>query len=140
MRFTFPILTLCHGGAQRMLVELTNGLTALGHQVVILIPLEGDISYEIHSTLLRTDHTVLRETDFPASDVIVSNFYTTVPVAEAASKNGKGIHVRLSLCYEPLFLPENHVSFPSYHTTGKLIVLSQWQKVADHVSPPSIDL
>ncbi|WP_379145049.1 glycosyltransferase family 4 protein [Paenibacillus sp. sgz500992] len=128
MRFTFPILTLCHGGAQRMLVELTNGLTALGHQVVILMPLGGDISYEIHSTLLRTDHTLLRETDFPASDVIVSNFYTTVPVAEAASKNGKGIHVRLSLCYEPLFLPENHVSFPSYHTTGKLIVLSQWQK------------
>lgn len=29
MRFTFPILTLSHGGAQRMLVELTNGLTDL---------------------------------------------------------------------------------------------------------------
>lgn len=128
MRFTFPILTLCHGGAQRMLVELTNGLSALGHQVVILMPLEGDISYEVHSAVLRTNHTVLRESDFPVSDVIVSNFYTTVPVAEAASRNGKGVHIRLSLCYEPLFLPENHVSFPSYHITDKLIVLSQWQK------------
>ncbi len=111
-----------------MLVELTNGLTAMGHQVVILMPLGGDVSYTVHSTLLRTDHTVLRETDFPYADVIVSNFYTTVPVAEAASSNGKGVHVRLSLCYEPLFLPENEKSFPSYHITPNLIVLSQWQQ------------
>ncbi|KUP24550.1 glycosyl transferase family 1 [Paenibacillus sp. DMB5] len=128
MRFTFPILTLCHGGAQRMLVELTNGLTAMGHQVVIVMPIHGDVSYEIHSALHRTDHTVLRESDFPFSDVIVSNFYTTVPVSEAASQSGKGLHVRLSLCYEPLFLPENHVSFPSYNTTPRLIVLSKWQR------------
>ncbi|MEI2398941.1 glycosyltransferase family 4 protein [Paenibacillus phytohabitans] len=128
MRFTFPILTLCHGGAQRMLVELTNGLTARGHQVVILMPLGGDVSYEVHSTLLITDYTLLRESDFPVSDIIVSNFYTTVPVSQAASQNGKGIHIRLSLCYEPLFLPQNEVSFPSYHTTDKLIVLSQWQQ------------
>ncbi|UQZ36191.1 glycosyl transferase family 1 [Paenibacillus sp. PK3_47] len=128
MRFTFPILTLCHGGAQRMLVELTNGLTRLGHEVVILMPLEGAVSYTVHSTLLRTPHTVLRESDFPVSDVIVSNFYTTVPVAEAASKNGKGLHVRLSLCYEPVFLPENNISFPSYHITDNLIVLSHWQQ------------
>ncbi len=111
-----------------MLVELTNGLTAMGHQVVILMPLGGDVSYTVHSTLLRTDYTLLRETDFPNADVIVSNFYTTVPIAEAASQNGKGVHVRLSLCYEPLFLPENEKSFPSYHTTANLVVLSQWQQ------------
>ncbi|WP_405111411.1 glycosyltransferase family 4 protein [Paenibacillus sp. FSL K6-1217] len=128
MRFTFPILTLCHGGAQRMLVELTNGLTARGHQVVIVMPLGGDVSYDVHSTLLITDHTLLRESDFPVSDIIVSNFYTTVPVSQAASLNGKGIHIRLSLCYEPLFLPQNEVSFPSYHITDKLIVLSKWQQ------------
>ncbi|MNI17159.1 D-inositol-3-phosphate glycosyltransferase [compost metagenome] len=128
MRFTFPILTLCHGGAQRMLVELTNGLTARGHDVVILMPIGGDISYEVHSNILTTDHTVLRESDFPVSDIIVSNFYTTVPVSEAASQQGKGMHIRLSLCYEPLFLPENEVSFPSYHITDKLLVLSQWQQ------------
>lgn len=111
-----------------MLVELTNGLTALGHQVIIVMPVHGDISYDIHSTLHRTDHTVLRESDFPASDIIVSNFYTTVPVSEEASRSGKGLHVRLSLCYEPLFLPENHVSFPSYNTTPRLLVLSEWQR------------
>lgn len=111
-----------------MLVELTNRLTDRGHEVVILMPSGGDISYKIHSKLLRTDHTVLRESDFPASEIIVSNFYTTVPVSEAASKKGKGMHIRLSLCYEPLFLPENNVSFPSYHITDKLLVLSQWQQ------------
>lgn len=128
MRITFPILTLCHGGAQRMLVELTNGLTALGHQVLILMPPESAVSYNVHSTLLRTPDYVLRESDIPPSDIIVSNFYTTVPVCEAASKNGKGLHVRLSLCYEPLFLPENEISFPSYNTTENLIVLSRWQQ------------
>ncbi|PMS08522.1 hypothetical protein, partial [Trinickia caryophylli] len=79
-------------------------------------------------TLIRTPHPVLRETDFPAADIIISNFYTTVPVAQEASRRGKGIHIRLSLCYEPLFLPENEVSFPSYHITGNLIVLSRWQQ------------
>lgn len=111
-----------------MLVELTNGLTRRGHQIVILMPLGGDVSYEVHSTLLITDYPLLRESDFPFSDMIVSNFYTTVPVSQAASQNGKGIHVRLSLCYEPLFLPQNEVSFPSYHITDKLIVLSRWQQ------------
>ncbi|WP_339313809.1 glycosyltransferase family 4 protein [Paenibacillus sp. FSL M7-0896] len=128
MRFTFPILTLSHGGAQRMLVELTNGLTARGHQVVIVMPLGGDVSYDVRSTLLITDYPLLRESDFPVSDIIVSNFYTTVPVSQAASLNGKGMHIRLSLCYEPLFLPQNEVSFPSYHITDKLIVLSRWQQ------------
>ena len=128
MRFTFPILTLSHGGAQRMLVELTNGLTARGHQVVIVMPLGGDVSYDVRSTLLITDYTLLRESDFPVSDIIVSNFYTTVPVSQAASLNGKGMHIRLSLCYEPLFLPQSEISFPSYHITDKLIVLSKWQQ------------
>ncbi|GGF70852.1 glycosyl transferase [Paenibacillus albidus] len=146
MRFTFPILTLCHGGAQRMLVELTNGLTARGHHVTILMPLDGVVCYAVHSHIHRTDHTVLRESDFPGADVIVSNFYTTVAVAEAASQNGKGRHVRLSLCYEPLFLPENEVSFPSYNTTRNLIVLSKWQQelirlnhgITGHIVPVGI--
>jgi len=111
-----------------MLAELTNGLTARGHQVVILMPLEGVVSYEVHSTVLRTAHTVLREQDFPPGDVIISNFYNTVPVAESASKKGKGVHIRLSLCYEPQFLPDNQLSFPSYHITERLIVLSRWQQ------------
>lgn len=103
MRFTFPILTLSHGGAQRMLVELANGLTAMGHQVTILMPVDGVVSYDVRSTLIRSTHMELQEQDYPIGDVIVSNFHTTVPTSQAASNQGKGIHVRLSLCYEPLF-------------------------------------
>ncbi|MEK3944597.1 glycosyltransferase family 4 protein [Paenibacillus sp. FSL H3-0310] len=128
MRFTFPILTLSHGGAQRMLVELTNGLTDLGHQVNLLLPVDGAISYDVRANVIRSSHMNIHEHDFPPGDVIVSNYYTTVPIAQAASQLGKGVHVRLSLCYEPPFLPDNGRSFPSYHITEHLIVLSRWQQ------------
>lgn len=128
MRFTFPILTLSHGGAQRMLIELTNGLTAIGHQVTLLLPVDGVISYDVRSNVVRSSLMTLNVQDFPPGDVIVSNYYTTVPIAQEASNQGKGIHVRLSLCYEPPFLPDNSLSFPSYHVTEHLIVLSRWQQ------------
>lgn len=111
-----------------MLVEITNGLTAMGHQVSILMPIDGTISYDVHSTILRAPQMELQKQDFPPGDIIVSNYYTTVPVAQAASDMGKGVHVRLSLCYEPPFLPDSETSFPSYHVTENLIVLSQWQQ------------
>ncbi|WP_426446061.1 glycosyltransferase family 4 protein [Paenibacillus sp. S-38] len=128
MKFTFPILTLCLGGAQRQLVELTNGLTARGHDVTILMPRTGKVEYEVFSTLKLTDPYYIRESDYPKSDVIVSNYYLTVPDAQVASEKGKGIHVRFSLCYEPAFLPGNHITFPSYQVTPHLLVVSSWQQ------------
>lgn len=128
MRFTFPILTLCSGGAQRMLAELTNWLTKKGHQVTILMPSEGIVEYPIQSNLVRVGRTVLRSEDFPPAEVIVSNFFTTVPVSEKASQEGKGVHIRLTLCYEPVFLDDNFVSFPTYSVTEHLLVLSAWQQ------------
>jgi glycosyltransferase involved in cell wall biosynthesis len=128
MRFTFPILTLCKGGAQRMLVEIVNGLAHRGHQVTILMPSGGEVHFRLQAKLLKTNHPVLKESDYPPGDVIVSNYYLTVPTARLASEQGKGKHIRLSLCYEPTFLPDNHISFPTYHTTKRLIVLSKWQQ------------
>ncbi|UOF90202.1 glycosyltransferase family 4 protein [Fodinisporobacter ferrooxydans] len=129
MKFTFPILTLCLGGAQRMLAEITNGLLDRGHQVTILMPPQGAVEYEVKAPIIRTKQNYqIAESDYPAADVIVSNFYTTVPEAHAASLNGKGIHIRLSLCYEPVFLPDNHYSFPTYHLTPHVLVLSEWQR------------
>lgn len=127
MRITFPILTLCKGGAQRMLAELANGLVNKGHDVTILMPPQGDLEYDILGTLIRTPTYQILESDYPKSDLIVSNFYTIVPAAQAASENGKGTHVRLSLCYEPTFLPDNHVTFRTYHMPN-LLVLSKWQQ------------
>ncbi|UJF35785.1 glycosyltransferase [Paenibacillus hexagrammi] len=124
-----PILTLSMGGAQRMLAELANGLTRLGHQVMILMPQNGAIEYSIQAKIVRTRQPyTIEEHDYPYGDVIISNFYSLVPAAESASRNGKGVHVRLSLCYEPTFLPDNHITFPTYHVTKHLIVLSSWQQ------------
>lgn len=135
MKITFPILTLCLGGAQRMLAEITNGLVEKGHDVIILMPPQGKIDYPIKAKLLYSKHSVLEESDYPKSDIIVSNYYLTVPSAHAASQKENGLHVRLSLCYEPTFLPDNHISFPTYYLTKHLIVLSkshQQQIYLDH--------
>ena len=128
MKFTFPILTLSTGGAQRMLVEIANGLVDKGHDVTILMPLEGRINYPIKPNLIRTKNTILTENDYPKSDIIISNYYLTVPSAFEASKEGKGMLVRMSLCYEPTFLKNNHLSFPTYYLTTNLIVLSSNQQ------------
>jgi glycosyltransferase involved in cell wall biosynthesis len=111
-----------------MLAELTNGLSRKGHDVRILMPSEGIVDYPIQSHIIRTNRTVLQSSDFPKSDIIVSNFYLTVPVSQAASEEGKGKHIRLSMCYEPVVLPENYKSFPTYFTTKSLIVISSWQQ------------
>lgn len=128
MKYTFPILTLSTGGAQRMLVEIANGLVDKGHDVTILMPLEGRINYPIKPNLIRTKNTILTENDYPKSDIIISNYYLTVPSAFEASKEGKGMLVRMSLCYEPTFLKNNHLSFPTYYLTTNLIVLSSNQQ------------
>ncbi len=135
MKVTFPILTLCRGGAQRMLAEIINGLVQRGHDVTVLMPAQGKVDYPINARLVRTNYAVedgrltpFLTSNYPKSDVIISNYYLTVPSVHAASQHGKGLHVRLSLCYEPTFLPDNHVSFPTYYLTQNLIVLSQIQQ------------
>ncbi|MEE6131980.1 glycosyltransferase [Priestia flexa] len=128
LNITFPILTLCKGGAQRMLADISNGLVDLGHNVTILMPPQGDIEYDVKAKITRTPGAVITEQDYPNSDLIISNFYSTVPSAAAASAQGKGIHARFSLCYEPVFLPEQSVSFQSYNTTPYLLVISRYQQ------------
>jgi glycosyltransferase involved in cell wall biosynthesis len=129
MKFTFPIITLCKGGAQRMLAEITNGLVDRGHEVTLLMPIEGVIEYPVKSNVKRTAELyTIPESSYPVGDVIISNYYTLIENAEMASRNNKGVHIRMSLCYEPTFLPEQELSFPSYHVTPNLLVLSKWQQ------------
>lgn len=128
MRLIFPVLTLSRGGAQRMLAELANRLSSTGHDVVVLMPAGGTVEYEMFCQVIHSPAATLTEHDFPYGDVIVSNYYTTVQAAQRASEQGKGIHVRLALCYEPTFLPDNNQSFSSYSITRNLMVLSRWQQ------------
>jgi glycosyltransferase involved in cell wall biosynthesis len=111
-----------------MLAELANRLADGGHEVVILMPAYSIVEYEMRCPIIFSGENGLSENDFPYGDVIISNYYTTVPVAERASQQGKGIHVRLALCYEPTFLPDNNQSFASYSITRNLLVLSRWQQ------------
>lgn len=127
MRFTFPIITLCKGGAQRMLAEIANGLVEKGHHVNILMPSFGIVEFDLKANLIRTGNQ-LEARNYPPADVIVSNFYTTVPSAEEASQIDKGKHVRLSLCYEPMFLEDQHETFPLYQATPHLFVISKYQQ------------
>lgn len=111
-----------------MLAEITNGLSRKGHNVTIIMPSGGVIEYPVLSRVIVTSNSTLKATDYPAADIIVSNYYLTVPSAQMASALGRGRHIRLSLCYEPAFLPDNHLSLPTYHATDKLLVLSTWQQ------------
>lgn len=128
MNITFVAITLCKGGAQRMLVELANGMSARGHSVNVVMPPQGVIEYPLHVNVIRTRGDAITANDIPVSDVIISNYYTLIPICEQASKQGKGVNIRISLCYEPVFLPEHEASFKSYHQSQNLIVLSEWQK------------
>jgi glycosyltransferase involved in cell wall biosynthesis len=147
MKFTFPILTLSLGGAQRMLAEITNRLVDKGHDVTILMPKYGQVDYPVRATIHRLDKVLMDQSDYPNSDVIVSNYYTTVESAYAASQAGKGVHVRFSLSYEPPFLAENHYSMPTYNLTRHVIVLSSWQQllirlmhgIDSHIVPIGVD-
>ncbi len=135
MKITFPILTLCKGGAQRMLAELANGLVERGHNVIILMPSTGVIEYPVNADIKRIPNSYqIKESDYPEADVIISNYYTLVNEAQKASLNKKGVHVRLSLCYEPTFLPEQDLSFPSYHVTPHILVLSKWHRQLIHLN------
>lgn len=128
MKITFAAITLCKGGAQRMLVELANGLAHKGHHVTFVMPPGGVIEYPNKVQVIRTPRAEIKAEDFPVSDIIVSNFYTLTNVCEQASLAGKGVHVRISLCYEPVFLDDHEASFKSYHVCKNLIVLSSWQQ------------
>lgn len=128
MKIIMPILTLSRGGAQRMLAEMANRLADMGHEVTVVIPQHGTVEYPMRCPVVFRSSSVLTEHDLPAGDVIVSNYYSTVFPAQRASEQGKGLHVRLALCYEPAFLPDNVTSFASYHVTPRLFVLSRWQQ------------
>jgi glycosyltransferase involved in cell wall biosynthesis len=129
MRIIFPILNLSYGGAQRMLAEITNGLCERGHEVIIVTPADIEVKYPIQSVHIRGKNpNTINVEDIPSGDFIVSNYYSMVEACCQASIRNKSIHVRFSLCYEPNFLPNNHLSFPTYHMTPHIIVLSEWQK------------
>ncbi|WP_172827345.1 glycosyltransferase family 4 protein [Fictibacillus arsenicus] len=129
IKFTFPILSLNKGGAQRMLVDITNYLVDRGHDVTIIMLKNSINEYNVRARIIHGKSAErLSASDYPKSDIIVSNFFTTVESAHQASLNGKGLHIRFSLCYEPIFLPDQNLSFHSYYKAPYLVILSKYQQ------------
>nr|WP_269671039.1 glycosyltransferase family 4 protein [Paenibacillus sp. 481] len=148
MKLVFPILTLNLGGAQRMLVEVTNGLVDRGYDVTIIMPAKAVVNYDVRARIVRGRHNdILDADDLPRGDILFSNFYSTVPMCVQASARDQCIHIRFSLCYEPTFLQNSHLTFPTYHATPYVIVLSNWQKqqislnhgIEGHLVPIGVD-
>lgn len=148
MRLVFPVLILNFGGAQRMLAEITNGLTDRGYDVTLVMPARAEVRFAIRSKIVRGRHDyTLDADDFPPCDMMISNFYTMVPACAEASRRTGCVHARFSLCYEPTFMPDDHLTFPTYHATPHLIVLSNWQQklielnhgIRGHIVPIGVD-
>jgi glycosyltransferase involved in cell wall biosynthesis len=134
VRLTFPIETLSLGGAQRMLVELANGTAAAGHEVAIVMPPGAEVEFDVRVPIMVLPSGLADVDAYPAADLIVSNFFSTVGPAAHAARLGKGCHVRLALCYEPLFLEQDvPQSFRSYFESERLMVLSHASRALVHV-------
>lgn len=128
MKLIFPVLTLTRGGAQRMLTELANRLTEMGHEVTILLPSDGVVEYEMKCKLIYAKEGELAASDFPAGDVIISNFYTTVEVSQRASEEGKAFmfdwrfvmslpfYLTIAVLFHRIIL---HLTYWFYHTGNK---------------------
>jgi glycosyltransferase involved in cell wall biosynthesis len=139
----FPMLSLERGGGCRVVVELANGLVRRGHAVTVVMPREGRLDWRLDAALTRVDQ--LLPQSLPPCDVLVPNFWPTV---EPAFRSGKGAVVRLSLGYEPLWVPNASAARDTYRLPIPLISISQWHRnlmlekvgVDSTVIPPGVDL
>lgn len=129
LRITFLILTLSKGGGQRMLVEIINGLAERGYHVSVVMPMVGTIEYELKAPVIRVQHpNMITVNDCPVSDFIISCCALYAPIAAQASINGKGIHIRFSLFYEPIHAPNSNELFPGYFLTTHVLSISTWHQ------------
>lgn len=120
MRVVIPVMGLDFGGGERIIAEIANGLTARGHEVILVLPYGGRIVWPIRAAVAWVPN--LTPASIPPGDIILPNFYPTV---FPAVKSRKGRCVRLSLAYEPLWIPQARAT---YDLPIPVIVISQWQR------------
>lgn len=120
MKITIPAFQLDLGGGTRALVRIAEGLAAYGHDVSFLVPERAEVKWNVTVPVKRVPgiyaHTV------PKSDIILTNFWTTVP---PAYESGAGQVVRLSLGYEPLWVSDPKAK-ETYQLPIPTLTISQW--------------
>lgn len=120
MKITIPAFNLELGGGTRTLVRVAEGLAAYGHDVAFLIPERGGIQWKVTVPVISVPWIV--PDAFPKSDIILTNFWSTVP---PAWESGAGQVVRFSLGYEPLWVKDPRAK-ETYLLPIPTLAISQW--------------
>lgn len=130
MKIIIPVADLHIGGGCKVLVDIAGALTDRGHDVEIVIPQSGTVKYKIPCKL--TVVPTLEKSYIPYGDIILPNFYTTFSPAFEAWPDQV---VRLSLGFEPLWVPKRELALWTYAQDVPIISISSWldQQIYNHV-------
>ncbi|SDI23657.1 glycosyltransferase family 4 protein [Desulfosporosinus hippei] len=123
MKIVFPVLSLEMGGGARFIYHLANALFDKGHDVEVVMPENGLQVWPLRTKLRRVKE--LTPAFIPSADFILPNFYLTV---KPAWESKKGQVVRLSLGYEPLWVPESQIAKQTYLIGAPIMSISQWHR------------
>lgn len=123
MKIVFPVESLELGGGARYIFQLANALIDRNHDVEIVIPHNAPLVWPLRTKIRRVSK--LTPSSIPKADFILPNFYTTVL---PAWQSKKGKVVRLSLCYEPLWVKDAEYAKQTFLLDVPILSLSQWHR------------
>ena len=123
MKIVFPVLSLEMGGGARFIYHLANALLDKGHDIEVVMPEKALQVWPLRAKLRRVKE--LTPASIPAADFILPNFYLTV---KPAWESQKGRVVRLSLGYEPLWVPDSEIAKQTYLLGAPIMSISQWHR------------
>ena len=123
MKIVFPVLSLEMGGGARFIYHLANALVDKGHDIEVVMPEKGLQVWPLRAKLRRVKE--LTPSSIPSGDFILPNFYLTV---KPAWESQRGRVVRLSLGYEPLWVPDSVTAKQTYQLGAPIMSISEWHR------------
>ncbi|MDR3585582.1 MAG: glycosyltransferase family 4 protein [Desulfosporosinus sp.] len=123
MKIVFPVLSLETGGGARFIYHLANALVDKGHDIEVVMPETAAQVWPLRAKLRRVKE--LTPSSIPSADFILPNFYPTV---RPAWESRKGRVVRLSLGYEPLWVPDSEIAKQTYLIGAPIMSISEWHR------------
>jgi len=130
MKVVIPMGILHLGGGCRVLVDIANALVQRGHEVVIPLLAVTTNVYDVKARLIQIPS--LSPQYMPYGDIVLPNFYTTfLPAYQAWPRQT----VRLSLGFEPLWVPDKMTALWTYQQRVPIISISRWldEQIFQHV-------
>lgn len=123
MKIVFPVLSLEMGGGARFIYQLANALVDRGHDIEVVMPKNAAQVWPLRARLTRVKE--LTSSSIPSGDFLLPNFYPTVT---PAWESKKGQVVRLSLGYEPQWVPDSVTAKQSYLIGAPIMSISEWHR------------